>query len=177
VIFLQTQFADSTSGIGSLGIDGKSLIIQLVTFLLAFWVLHHWAFKPILKIMDQRRQTIESGVTLTEQLQREKAELDKKVAAALHEARAKADSIVAEAQEAARQSIRQAEDKAREKADGILKDAEERTKQDAARMRKALEGEIVNLIADATGTIIDEKIDAKKDAALIERAIREQQAA
>jgi F-type H+-transporting ATPase subunit b len=176
VSFIPTQFADSTSGIGSLGIDGKALIIQLITFVLAFWVLQHWAFKPIVKIMDERRKTIDDGVKLTEQLRLEKAELDKNVAAQLHAARVKADGIIAEAQDAARDSIRQAEDKARAKADGILKEAQERTLQDIARMRKALEKEIVGLVADATGVIIDEKVDAKKDSELIERAIREQQA-
>jgi F-type H+-transporting ATPase subunit b len=170
-------FGDSSSGLGALGVNGSAFIIQLITFVLAYLVLRKYAFKPIIKILNERREKIEYGVTLTEQMQKDKAELDKKVATALHEARAKADSIVAEAQEAARDAIRQAETQARDKADGILKDAQERTLQDTARMRKALEKEIVGLIADATGVIIEEKVDATKDASLIERAIRESQTA
>jgi F-type H+-transporting ATPase subunit b len=167
------QFADGASGIGALGIDGKALIIQVVTFLLAFWVLQRWAFKPIVKIMERRRETIEKGVKLGEQMQKEQAELEQKVAHALHEARGKADAIIAEAKIQARQVVQGAEDKATEKAEGIVKAAEERIKQDTNRARRQLEGELVSLISDATEVIIDEKVDAKKDAALIDKAMKE----
>jgi len=170
-----TQFAaDSSSGIGALGFDGKAFVIQLITFLLAFWVLERYAFKPILKVMRERRETIESGVALGEQMKREQAELEKKVEQMIHDARAEADGIIANAQEAGKNAIKEAEDKARDKAAGILKEAESRIVQDTARARKALEKELVGLISDATEAIIQEKVDAKKDASLIERALKGQ---
>jgi F-type H+-transporting ATPase subunit b len=167
-----TQFADG-SGIGALGIDGKALIIQVVTFLLAFWVLQHWAFKPIVKMMERRRETIEKGVKLGEQMQKEKVELEQKIAKALHGARAEADGIIAEAKTQARQAIQTAEDKAKEKAEGIVAAAEDRIKRDTSRARKQLETELVGLISEATEAIIDEKVDARKDAALIDKAMKE----
>jgi F-type H+-transporting ATPase subunit b len=168
-----TQFADSSSGLASLGIDGKALIIQLVTFLLAFWVLQHWAFKPIVRLMEQRRKTIEDGVSLGEQMKKEKAELEAKVASELASARTKADGIVAAAEDAGRDAIREAEGKAHDKAEGIIAEANERTVQDVARARKQLESELVGLISDATEAIIDEKVDGQKDASLIDKALRE----
>ena len=172
-----TQFAaDSSSGIGALGVSGQALIIQLVTFVLAYVVLRKYAFKPILKVLQERRDTIEKGVTLGEEMQKERAELDKKVVAELHAARKAADGILAEAHDSARAAIREAEDKARAKAEGIVKDAETRAAQEVKRARKQLEGELVGLISDATEAIIDEKVDASKDAALIDRALAEQRA-
>jgi len=168
-----TQFGDSSSGLGALGLDGKALIIQLVTFVLAFWVLQHWAFKPIIKMMERRRETIEKGVKLGEQMQKEQAELEKKVSQALHEARKEADGILAEAKSQGRQAVQEAEAKAKEKAEGIVASAEERIKRDASRARKQLETELVGLISDATEAIIDEKVDAKKDATLIDKAMKE----
>ncbi len=171
-----TNFADSTSGIGALGVSGQALLIQLVTFGLAYLVLRRFAFQPILKVLRERRETIEKGVLLGEEMQKERAELDKKVTAQLHKARAEADGIVAEAQDTARATVREAEDKARGKADGIVKDAEARAAQEVKRARKALETELVGLISDATEAIIDEKVDAKKDAALIDKALAGQRA-
>ena len=137
---LPTQFADSSSGLASLGIDGKAFIIQLVTFLLVLWVLKRWAFGPIVKLMDQRRKTIEDGVSLGEQMRKDKAELEGQVAKTLREARVKGDSLVADAQDEARDVIHEAEAKAQEKAEIILNEAKERTKQEVARARKQLEG-------------------------------------
>lgn len=166
-------FGEATpSGLAALGISGQALLIQLVTFVLAYWVLRRYAFKPILKVLDDRRQIIESGVALGEKMQKEQVALEAKIAASLHEARERADDIVAQSQDTARDTIREAEDRARQKADNILKDASVVAEQDAGRMRKALEGEIVGLISAATEVIIDEKIDAVKDAALIDRALR-----
>ncbi len=170
-----SQFADSSSGIGALGIDGKALIIQLVTFLLAFWVLKRYAFTPIVKLMDERRSTIESGVRLGEKMQKDEAAMAAKVEKTLHEARQQADGIISGAQETGRQSIREAEEKAHSKAAGILKDAEARIVQETARARTGLERELVGLISDATEAIIHEKVDAKKDTQLIERALKERQ--
>ena len=170
------QFGEGSGGIGALGVDGKALVIQLVSFVLAFLVLKKWAFGPIMQAMEQRRQTIESGVALGEKMKKDQIALEAKVGDTLKKARAEADGIIAQAAENSRQTIREAEDKAREKADGILKDAEDRIASDTVRARKKLEGELVGLIGQATEAIIGEKVDAKKDAQLIDRALKEQKA-
>jgi F-type H+-transporting ATPase subunit b len=166
------MFGESSSGLGTLGVDGKAFVIQLITFILAFLVLKRYAFKPIIKVLSERRETIESGVKLGEEMQKERAKLDAQVEKALHEARQEADGIIAGAQDTARQTIRESEDKARDKAAGIIDAAEARIEQDTARARKALEKELVGLISDATEAIIEEKVDPKKDAQLIEKALR-----
>ncbi|HEY5153065.1 MAG TPA: F0F1 ATP synthase subunit B [Candidatus Saccharimonadales bacterium] len=170
-------FGDSSSGIGALGFSGQAFLIQLITFILAYLVLRRYAFGPILKVMKQRRETIESSVKLTEQLRKEQVELEQKVEKTLHEARQQADDIIAGAQDTGRQAVREAEDKARQKAAAVLAEAEDRIKQDTTRARAALQQELVGLISDVTEAVIDEKVDAQKDAQLIERALKERQAA
>jgi F-type H+-transporting ATPase subunit b len=172
---LVTHFAtdSSASGIGALGVDVKALVIQLITFGLAYLVLRRYAFGPIMRVMQERRETIDKGVRLGEQMQKQQAELEAKIQKALADARVQADGIVAGANEEARATVRDAEDKARTKADGIFAEAEGRIAQDTQRARTKLEEELVGLISDATEAIIDEKVDAAKDAALIDRALKE----
>ena len=168
--------ASGESGIGALGVDGKAFLIQLITFVLAFLVLKKWAFKPIIKMLEERRKTIEAGVMLGEQMRKDQTALEAKVSEALAAARTEADGIIAGANETSRQTMRETEDKARDKAAGILKQAEERIASDTQRARKQLEGELVGLISEATEAIIGEKVDAKKDAALIDQALKGQKA-
>jgi F-type H+-transporting ATPase subunit b len=172
-----TQFGTSTSGLGSLGVNGVDFLIQLVTFVLAYFLLRQFAFEPIMKIMQQRRDTIEKGVLLGEQMQKDRAKLDQEVAKQLHAARLKADAIIAQATESGRQAVRDAEDAARDKAVNILKEADSRIEQESRRARKQVEKDVVALISDATEAIIAEKVDATKDAALIDRVLKEQQTA
>lgn len=174
MLSLFTHFAEeaSGSGIGALGVDGKALLVQLVTFVLAIFVLKKFAFKPILKVLDERRDTIEKGVKLGEQMQKDKAELEATVADSLRKARLEADKIVSDAQTAGRQVVQEAEDAARTKADGLIAQASERIKQDTTLARKKLEKDVAALVSEATEVIIHEKVDAKKDAALIDRALK-----
>lgn len=167
-----TTFGDSSSGLGALGVDWKALIVQLITFVLALVVLRRYAFKPIGKVLRERRELIESGVKIGEDMHKEKIKLEAKVATTLSEARLQADSVLAAAQDAARDAARESEAKARDKAEAILAEAKQRTVQDVARARKQLESELVGLISDATEAIIEEKVDAKKDATLIDKALK-----
>jgi len=171
-----TQFAaeQQSAGLGALGVNGKAFLIQLITFVLTFWILKRFAFQPILRVLTERREIIEDGVRLGEEMQKEQAQLEQKIDAELRAARQKADEIVASSEDAGRQIAAEAEKKAQAKAAGILKQAESRIQQDTALARQKLEKELVGLISDATEAIIDEKVDAKKDSALIEKALKGQ---
>jgi F-type H+-transporting ATPase subunit b len=163
----------SSSGLSALGVDPKAFLIQLITFGLAYFVLRRYAFGPIIKTLRERREIIENGVKLGEQMQKEKAAFEAKMAELLQGARREADGIIGSAQETAKENIREAEDKARQKAQLILEEADRRIEQETARVRKQLEKELATLVAEATEAVIEEKVDAKKDAALIERALKE----
>lgn len=169
-----TTFAaeSSESGLAALGVDPKAFLIQLITFGLVFWVLKRYAFEPILKTMHERREIIESGVKLGEQMQKEKAQFEAKLETMISEARQQADGIVSAAQDAGRDTIREAEDKAKQKAAGILAEGERRIEQEVARVRKQLEKELSTLVAEATEAVIEEKLNSTKDAQLIERALK-----
>ena len=53
----------------------------------------------------------------------------------------------------------------------MLRDATLRIEREMQTARQALRKEMLGLVAEATEVIIDEKLDAKKDAGLIERAL------
>ncbi len=171
ITLLINGFGDSSSGLGALGFSGSAFLIQLITFVLAFLILKKYAFKPILKIMKERQETIESGVELGERMKKEQVEMDEKVKKELYEARTKADAIIADAQDTAKETVRGAETKALEKADVILADAKEKAEQQARQTKQKLEGEIIELVAEATEVLTEEKVDAKKDSSLIAKAL------
>lgn len=168
--------SEKAEGISALGINGTALLIQLVTFVLVYFVLRKWAFGPIVAMLQKRRETIEQGVNLGETMKADKAKFDKQVAKELKAARVRADEIVAQAEANAKDVVKKAEDDASSKAATIIAEGKQRGEQEVARARKALEAELVSLVSDATEAIISEKVDANKDAQLIERALKGQQA-
>lgn len=174
---LLTQFAETASGPAALGLDGSAFVVQLLTFLVVFLILKKWAFGPILKKLDARRDLIESGIRLGEQMKAEKATLSVQIAQKLQETRAQADKTLAQAQVDARKVIEEAESAATARTDAIVKSAHRQIQITAERERAQLEHELVGLVAQVSEVVVGEKLDGKRDSALIDKALRGREAA
>lgn len=169
-------FASSSSS-GILGLNLQAFVIQLLTFLIVLLALRQWAFKPIIKLLNERRETINSGITLGEKMREQEAELEEKVSRELHKARTDADKIIATAEQEAKATIQSAEEAARNRADTLIEDAKVQIGLETNRQRVKLEKDLVGLVSDVSEAIIGEKVDAHKDAALIDRAFKGRSAA
>ncbi len=175
-----TQFAaeegqgETATGIAALGIDAKAFIIQLVTFLLVYLILRKFVFKRIVDALQTRQQTIEQGIALTTELVSQKDELDKEAADIRKQARKEAEKVVADSHAEATAMIKAAEEAALIKAQAVIDDAHRKIADDAARARRELESEMVELVISATEKVAGEKLDAKKDNALITGALKAQ---
>jgi len=161
-----------TSGIGALGVDPKAFIIQLVTFIIVFWLLQRYAFKPIVKMLEERRKVIDDGVKMGEKLAKQRAKLDEEVAKAMREARGEADRIIATGHKESREILREAEKAAQRKSESMLADAEVRIHEESERAQRKLEKDIVGLISEATEAIVGEKVDPKKDREIIDKILK-----
>ena len=170
-----TQFAadsSSSSGIGAFNINLKAFIFQLVTFLLVLLVFKKWILPPIVKTLDTRRQTLEDSLTNAKATEEALAKAEATAEEILAKARAQADDALAEAKKAGAGAIADAEAAAAERASMIIKEAEAHLAEERDKLRQELRGELAELVADATEKIIHEKVDAKRDMSLIERAIK-----
>jgi F-type H+-transporting ATPase subunit b len=160
-----------SGGISALGLDPIAILAQTATFLLLFFIIKKFALSKIVDTLEKRRQTIDDGVRLGLELADQKEKLGVKVEEMLAEARLEADKIIASSEQEAGAIIKEAELQASAKADDMLAEARIRIDKDIDAARKGLEKEVVSLIAAATEKIIGEKLDAQKDAKLIEKVL------
>ncbi len=165
--------AESGGGIAALGVDVKSLILQIATFVLVFWLLKKFAFAKIITALDERRRTIDQGVDLGIKMAEEKQRLDEQVEILLQKARVEADKIIAAGQQDVATMLKAAEESAARKAEVMLSDAQARIADDLAQARKNLEAEMLTLVAEASEIVIDQRLDAPQDRKLIEKALQE----
>lgn len=168
---LSSYVAATESG-GILGFSPKSFLIQLITFTLIFVLLKKFAFARVVKVLEKRRQTIEDGVRLGEEMERRKQETEEEVGSILSQARSDADNIIENANKEVREMQREAEKSAKQKTDAMLADAQERISEDAERAKRKVEKDVITLVSEATEAVVHEKVDAKKDAELIDKALK-----
>lgn len=170
LLFATTE--ESTSGIGALGVSPSAFLIQLITFLLVFLLLKKFAFKPIIRMLEERRKVIDDGVKMGQKLEKERAKLDSEVVQVMRDARVEADKIIGNGQKEAREIIREAEKAGQRKVDTMMTDAEARINEETEQAKRKLEKEIVGLVSEATEAIVEEKVDPVKDAKLIDKAMK-----
>lgn len=151
-----------------LGINLGFLIFQVLNFLVLIVLLYAFAYRPILKMLDDRRKKIAQGLE------------DARVAA---EARANAEKeareVMAKAQAEANQKIREATDRAEAAAREVMARADA----DAAKARESaiaeaemerdrtladVRGQIAALAMAAAQRLIGEALDERRQRALIE---------
>ena len=84
----------------TLGVHLPSLLIYLVNFLLVLGLLFAFAYKPILRLMDQRADRIRESLEASERAREEAASSQQAVEDQLVEARREAQRIMDQAREA-----------------------------------------------------------------------------
>ncbi len=174
LFFAAEEAAAGGSPLDALGVNGKAFLIQLITFVLVLVVLKRFAFKPITRLLAQRRQVIDDGVKMGLEMEKERSKLETEVNQIMRDARTEADKIIGNGQKEAREIIREAEKSGQRKVDTMIADAEARIAEETQQAKRKLEKEIVGMVSEATEAIVEEKVDATKDAKLIDKALKNQ---
>lgn len=171
IYFAATDAAEHAET-GILGFSPQSFVIQIITFVLVFVLLKKFAFDSIVKMLDQRHKVIDEGVRHGLTMQAEREKFEKEISETARKARHQADEIIGDAQKEARGVIREAEKAAQKKSEIILADTEARIAEEVSQAKRRVEKDVAELVSEATEAIVEEKIDAKKDAKLIDQAIK-----
>jgi F-type H+-transporting ATPase subunit b len=171
---VHTLFAAAASNPGliqALGIDWKLLIEQAIAFLILVGVLGKYIYPVLIKSIDDRRETIEAGLKEAEKSRQDLEKTEVRIEKLFADARKEADEVLKRAQAEATGVVSDAEVKAKIRAERIIADAHNQLEADITKARASLKRDTAELVALATEKIIHEKLDAKKDAGLIERAL------
>jgi len=163
--------AEEAEGIAALGLDPLAILAQALTFIVLFYIVKKFALEGIVRTLEERRKTIDSGVSLGYKMQTEQEKLEQRIEEELQKARQNADHILTDANKEAGSIIKAAEERASDKVDGMITDAHARIEENVKRAKKDLEREVATLVAEATEIVLGEKIDRKKDEELIKRAL------
>jgi F-type H+-transporting ATPase subunit b len=135
------------------GVDWPHLAAQTVSFGIVCAVLYVLAYKPILKMLDARRQQIAAGLANAAKIEAELA----RIAAERHDILARAGGegkLLIEEARAAAARVRAAEAlKATQEAEQILERAREAAARDHARMLAELKREVGRLVVQTTASV------------------------
>lgn len=155
----------------ALGLNLGYLLVQTFNFAIIFVVLYAWVYKPVLGLLDKRRETIAQGLEDARVAAEARANAEEEARQIIADAQATANQRVREATEraeaAAREVMAEAESNAAEAREAALTEAEE----ERERILGDLRGQVAALAMAAARRIIDESLDEKKQRDLIDEFI------
>jgi F-type H+-transporting ATPase subunit b len=155
-----------------LGIDWHLLLSQAVNFLLVLAVLWAVAYKPLLKLLHDRRRKIEEGLTKADEAEKRLHEVDEIGKGKIKEAEAASLAILKKTERDAKELEADllAQAKRKEAAELANAAAARMAQEEAA--RRSMELEAAGLVRSAIAKTVELKPEAIDDA-LIARAVKE----
>ena len=135
------------------GVDGPHLIAQIISFCIVCFVLYRFAYKPILKMLEERRQQIAQGIANAEQIKAELAQAEAHRRELMVQANTEATKFIEEARAGAARLTEQEAQKAIAAAEQILAKAREASAQDYASMLANLKREVGRLVVQTTAKV------------------------
>lgn len=154
--------------LGSLGINLKLFIAQLINFAIVLFVLWKFAWKPLLAIMNERQNKIEEGIDNAK-----KAESDLQMAELnynkrIKEAEFEYSKVLNDAESKAEKMIENAKEKARIEIEKLTTKARLALKEEKAELEKEIKEKTVEIAFSVAEKILGEKLDVKKEKKFID---------
>ena len=128
----------------NLGLNLPSLVIFLVNFILLLGILYLFAYKPILRVMDQRAERIRESLEAADRAREEAARSQQDTQAQLNVARLEGQRLIEQAREMAERYRGEEMDRARQEADAFIV----RAREDIQRERDAAIQEVRSHFAE-----------------------------
>ncbi len=166
---LAKMAADTTR---TFGVDWPHFIAQVISFCIVAFLLHRFAYKPILKVLEDRRQRIAEGLANAEKIKQELAKTDAARQEVMNQANEKANQLIEEARAAAARVQERETQKAIAAAEQIIARAREAAAQDHARMLAELKREVGRLVVQTTATVTGKVLTPEDHRRLSEETAR-----
>jgi F-type H+-transporting ATPase subunit b len=172
-MFLALQTVAEESGpIGEIastfGVDWPHLIAQSISFGIVCLVLYLLAYKPILRMLEARRQQIAAGLANVEKIKAELASIEVERQKVLTRAGDDAKQLIEEARAAAARVQAEETQKALATAAQIVERARDAAERDHARMLADLKHEVGRLVVQATVSVTGKILTAEDHRRLAE---------
>lgn len=165
--------AGVVDGLKTLGINLPSLLAQIINFTILLVLLRLFVYKPLLRLLDERRRRIQEGMEAAEQAKQRAAEAEKDVQAQLERARQEGQALIGQAQQIAARLQDQAREQARQDAEALLARARSEIQLERDSAIAHLRREFADITVAAAEKVINQSLDRQAHRRLIEEALAE----
>jgi F-type H+-transporting ATPase subunit b len=156
-----------------LGINVSVLLTQIVTFIILLVLLRLFAYKPIMRMMDERSRRIKESMEQAESVKQSSVHAGEQVKKQLEEASREGQERIARAVKAGEDVKQKAQADARREAEVLIERARGEIRQERDDAIGEVRREFADLTVLAAGKVIGRSLDKEQHRELIEKVLEE----
>ncbi len=151
----------------ALGINVGYLISQIVNFALLAALLYVVAYRPILRLLDERSARIKKGLEDAELASKRAAEMEQEFERRMAEARREGQEIMAQATQMSEKARQEILDRAREESRALIEKAKEEIDRERDLAMAELRQQVADLVVAVSEKVIGASLDEQRHRQLI----------
>ena len=156
-----------------LGLNFPSLIVFLVNFLILLGILYLFAYKPILRVMDQRAERIKESLEAADRAREDAAKSQQDTQRQLNEARIEGQKLIEQAREMAERYREEERERARQEAEAFISRARADIQRERDTAIQDVRSHFAELAIAAAERVIERSLDRDAHAQIIEQVLEE----
>ncbi len=147
------------------------MIWTIVCFLIALWVLRRYAFGPIQRMIDERREQIRRSLEDADRARDEARALLEEHRKLVSQARGEAEEILAETRKTRDSMEQRMREETEQERQRRLEETRREIAAETARALEQIRSEVADLTLEAASRVVGRALDADRDRELISEAI------
>ncbi len=157
----------------AIGINVPGLIAQIINFSLFVLLLYTFAYKPVLKMLNERSEKIRESMEKAEFIKQEAERTQQEFQAQIEAARKEGQAIVAQATQIGERMKEEAKEDARREAEAIVSKAKAEIQMERDQAIADVRQQFADLTILAAGKVINKSLDKATHEKLIEEVLAE----
>jgi F-type H+-transporting ATPase subunit b len=157
----------------ALGIDGRTLLLDALAFLVVAWLAERFIYPTLVKALDGKRRQLESAAQLKQAADQALVDARGTAGHIISQARQESEAIVADARRQSHEITKAAHQQATQQTRRILAEGQQRLEYETSQARLVLKRDTAELVAAASGRVLKQKLSVAKDRELINRELEQ----
>ena len=160
-------------GLASLGINLPTLLAQIINFAILLGLMYLVAYKPVMRMLDERSRKIRESMEQTEFIKEQAAHAEEEVKKQIEAAGREGQEVIARAVRTGEEVKREAQQEARQEAESLIARARMEIQRERDDAIDELRKEFADLTILAAGKVIDRSLDKEAHRQLIYKVLEE----
>ena len=157
-----------------LGISLPTLVAQIINFFILLGLLYLVAYRPIMRMLDERSRKIKESMEQTEFIKEQATHAEEEVKKQLETAGKDGQEIIARAVRSGEEVKRELQQEARQEAESLINRARTEIQRERDEAVGELRREFVDLTILAAGKVIERSLDKEAHRQLIDKVLEEE---